>query len=86
MGNIIIEDENGKVIYYGRSMFDLVDSLTDKGLTALETEALTFVVAATHDTKYDYASSVLSGILDYNVKICIGSKTDQPFINSLEEL
>lgn len=68
------------------TMFDLVDSLTDKGLTALETEALTFVVAATHDTKYDYASRVLSRILGYNVKICIGFKTDQPFVSSLEEL
>lgn len=86
MGNIIIEDESGKVIYYGAIMFDLVDSLTDKGLTALETEALTFVVAATHDTKYNYASKVLSRLLGYNVKICIGFKTNQPFVNSLEEL
>lgn len=51
MGNIVIEDESGKVIYYGKNMFDLVDSLIDKGLTALETEAMVFVVAATHDSR-----------------------------------
>lgn len=83
MGNIIVEDESGKVIYYGRTMFDLVDSLTDNGLTAAELEALAFVVAATHDTHYDYASKHLSRLLGYNVKIWIGFKTNQPFVNEL---
>lgn len=83
MGNIVVDDESGKVIYYGRTMFDLVDSLTDRGLTALETEALAFVVAATHDTQYDFASKVLSRLLGYNVKIWIGFMSGQQFINEL---
>ena len=83
MGNIIVEDESGKVIYYGNTMFDLVDSLTDSSLTSLETEALAFVVAATHDTQYDFASKALSRLLGYNVKIWIGFRSGQPFINEL---
>lgn len=83
MGNIIVEDESGKVIYYGRTMFDLVDSLTNRVLTALENEALAFVVAATHDTQYNFASKALSRLLGYNVKIWIGCKSGQPFINEL---
>lgn len=83
MGNIIIEDENGKVVYYSWNLFDLVDSLTDNGLTAAELEALTFAVAATHDTHYEYASMKLSKLLGYNVKICIGFRSNQPFINEL---
>ncbi|GEM_PF-6939235 len=83
MGNIIVEDESEKVIYYARNMFDLVDSLTDNGLTAAELEALAFVVAATHDTQYDYASRHLSRLLGYNVKIWVGFISDQPYINEL---
>lgn len=83
MGNIIIKNESGKVIYYGRHMFDFVDSLTDMDLNAQQTEWLLFICAAIHDAHYHAASIHLSAFLGYKVDVSVGFISDQPEVNEL---